>query len=64
MLENVGFQIVKTGGDGTVAVDPRSPRPRIREPVASLLQRSLFTAVARRLGAGMIMYAFARKPCR
>lgn len=61
LLEDIGFEVVRFGGDGNVAVDRASPRPRIRGLLAAALERPFVTRVARRLGAGAIMFAFARK---
>ncbi len=61
LLEECGFDVVRTTGDGTVAVDPGSTRPRIRW-AAALLTHPAVTRVARRLGAGAIMFVFAQKP--
>jgi SAM-dependent methyltransferase len=62
LLEDLGFEMLAVGGDGNVAVDASSPRPRLRGPVARVLQSSPVTRVARRLGAGSIMFVFARLP--
>jgi SAM-dependent methyltransferase len=61
MLVQTGFEVVSLSGDGSFAVDRGSPRPRIRGPVAALLEHPQVIRVARRLGAGGLMYAFARK---
>lgn len=61
LLEGAGFTVVKFGGDGSVAVDPGSIRPRVPAPLAALLRHPWVTTAARRLGAGGIMFAFARK---
>jgi 2-polyprenyl-3-methyl-5-hydroxy-6-metoxy-1,4-benzoquinol methylase len=61
MLESTGFEVVQFDGDGSFAVDPVSARPRIRGPLAAILRNSQVVRVARRLGAGSIMYAFARR---
>jgi SAM-dependent methyltransferase len=61
MLESTGFDVVRLGGDGIFAVDRVSARPRIRGPLAAILGHSQMVRVARRLGAGSIMYAFARR---
>lgn len=62
LLGRCGLEVVKIGGDGTFAVDPASPNPRIRGRGAALLRRPAVTRAARKLGAGAIMFAFARKP--
>jgi SAM-dependent methyltransferase len=64
LLEDIGFEVVRVGGDGNVAVDATSARPRIPEPVARGLQSRVVSTVARKLGAGGIMYVFARKADR
>jgi SAM-dependent methyltransferase len=64
LLEDIGFEVVRVGGDGNVAVDATSARPRIPEPVARALQSRVVSTVARKLGAGGIMYVFARKADR
>ena len=64
MLREVGFDVVRVGGDGSVAVDPASPNPRVTGPVAALLERPVVTRIARKLGAGSIMFAFACKAPR
>lgn len=61
LLAATGFGLVSLGGEGLVAVDPASPRPRVPRPLARLLRHRLTVAVARRLGAGTIMFVFARK---
>jgi SAM-dependent methyltransferase len=61
LLTETGFDVVKVRGDGSVAVDPGSRKPRIRGAAASVLEHRLVTTVARKLGAGSIMFAFARK---
>ena len=61
LLEQVGFEVERIGGDGVVAVDPATSRPRLPRPVAALLQHRLITAAARKTGAGMTMFVFARK---
>jgi 2-polyprenyl-3-methyl-5-hydroxy-6-metoxy-1,4-benzoquinol methylase len=61
MLETTGFENVALSGDGSFAADPQSPRPRVPAPVAAVLGHPQVARVARRLGAGSIMYAFARR---
>lgn len=61
LLEDLGFEIVRIHGDGVVAVDDISSRPRVPKRLGGVLRHSLVTRVARRLGAGMTMFAFARK---
>jgi SAM-dependent methyltransferase len=62
LLETGGFEPIGFKGDGNFALDRSSRRPRIRGPLAAVLKQPLVTAIARRLGAGGIMFAFARKP--
>ncbi len=62
LLEDIGFAVIRTTGDGLVGVDPQSPRPRIRGQLSALLTHPSVTAAGRRLRAGGIMFAFARKP--
>jgi SAM-dependent methyltransferase len=62
LLESSGFEIVRVGGDGNVAVDATSRSPRIPRPIARALQTRAVVTLARRLGAGGIMFVFARKP--
>ena len=62
LLRRCGLEVIRIRGDGSVAVDPTSPNPRIRGWAASLLTRPVVTRAARKLGAGAIMFAFARKP--
>jgi SAM-dependent methyltransferase len=64
LLESVRFDVVRIGGDGNVAVDRGSRRPRVPGPVAGVLSAPLVTSVARRLGAGGILFAYARKTSR
>jgi SAM-dependent methyltransferase len=61
LLEQVGFEIERIGGDGVVALDPATSHPRVPRPVAAVLQNRLVKSVARRTGAGMTMFVFARK---
>jgi SAM-dependent methyltransferase len=60
LLEDIGFETVRIGGDGNVAVDAKSSRPRLRGPMASVLQSAPVKRVARRLGTGSIMFVYAR----
>jgi predicted TPR repeat methyltransferase len=64
LLEDVGFQVVRIGGDGTVAVDDGSSRPRVPDVLARALQSRPVSTLARKLGAGAIMFVFARKTSR
>lgn len=61
LLESAGLEVVQFGGDGNVAVDRGSERPRVPGILADVLTRPTVSALARRLGAGGIMFAFARK---
>ena len=61
LLESVGFQVVRFGGDGNVGVDRSSRRPRVPSALAGLLGTRVVTSAARRVGAGGIMFAYARK---
>jgi SAM-dependent methyltransferase len=61
LLEDVGFSVEHVGGDGVVAVDPASERPRVPSALALILRSKAVTTVARRFGAGMTMFVFARK---
>jgi SAM-dependent methyltransferase len=62
LLECCGFDQVRMSGDGNVAIDRTSDRPRISGALASALQHPLVTGLARKLGAGSIMFVIARKP--
>ena len=61
LLEDIGFRIEQLEGDGCVAVDPASSRPRVPRAFARVLVSPTVTAVARRARAGMTMFVFARK---
>jgi len=61
LLADIGFQVIRWGGDGTVLVDPSAARPRIRGPLGALATQPAVTRVARRLGAGAVMFVFAQK---
>jgi SAM-dependent methyltransferase len=61
LLEDLGFQIVRVGGDGNIAVDAGSSKPRVPGPIATVLQSRPVSTIARKLGAGGIMFVFARK---
>ena len=61
LLQSLGFRVVKVRGDGLLAVDPCSARPRVPGPVARALRAPFVVKVARRLGSGMIITFFARK---
>lgn len=62
MLADVGFSVVKISGDGNVAVDRSSRRPRVPSRVAAVLESRPVSTAARKLGRGGIMFVFARKP--
>jgi SAM-dependent methyltransferase len=63
LLESVGLELVRLGGDGSIAVDPGAGgSSRIPRVVSRILGAEPVTRVARRLGAGTILYAYARKP--
>lgn len=62
LLEDIGFSVLRVGADGNVAVDRASTRPRIRGPLAALLQSRTVTTLARKLNRGTIMFVYARKP--
>ena len=62
LLASVGFRVERIRGDGVLAVDPAAPRPRVPRPLARVLLSRPVTALARRAGAGMIMFVWARKP--
>lgn len=61
LLAQTGFEVLRVGGDGSVAVDPASARPRVPRSLAPVLRARLVTKVARRLGAGSILFAYGRK---
>lgn len=61
LLRDVGFESVRIDADGSVAIDPASSRPRIGRRSAGVLAHPLVTGAARRLGAGTIMFVFARR---
>lgn len=61
MLGEVGFDVVKIKGDGSFAVDPGSRNQRVPGPVATVLTNPTVMRGARALGAGSIMFAFARR---
>lgn len=61
LLEGAGFEIVRFGGDGNIAVDRSSRRPRVPGAIAGLLGTQVVMSALRRLGAGGIMFAYARK---
>lgn len=62
LLESTGFEVVHIDGDGTVAVDPSSSRPRVPRPLARILESHIATTLARKAGAGAIMFVIARRP--
>ena len=64
LLEDLGFEVLKIHGDGVVAVDATSSRPRVPRRLAGVLRHDLATRVGRRLGAGMTMFVVARKATR
>ena len=61
LLEVVGFEVERIGGDGVIAVDPETSRPRLPRPVRAALSSRLVTTAARKTGAGMTMFVFARR---
>jgi SAM-dependent methyltransferase len=61
LLADVGFHVVRVGGDGNVGVDATSTRPRVPQAAAKVLASRPVSTVARKLGAGGIMFVFARK---
>jgi SAM-dependent methyltransferase len=61
LLEDVGFDVVRVGGDGNLAVDAGSSRPRVPRALAAILQSRPVSTLARKAGAGAIMFVFARK---
>ncbi len=61
LLEDTGFAVERIDGDGVVAIDPASVRPRVPRLVARALRSRPVTKLARRAGAGMIMFAYARR---
>ena len=64
LLQSIGFESIRMRGDGIVAIDPASARSHVPGPLTRALGNRLVVRMARRLGAGMIMSAFARKPNR
>jgi SAM-dependent methyltransferase len=64
LLADIGFDIVRTGGDGNVGVDASSSRPRVPPALTRALESRPVRTVARKLGAGGIMFVFARKAAR
>lgn len=61
LLRDIGFEVVRVGGDGNVALDATSARPRVPRPAAKLLASRPVATLARKLGAGGIMFVYARK---
>ena len=61
LLEDIGFDVARVGGDGNVAVDASSTRPRVPRALSGALQSRAVTTVARKMRAGGIMFVFARK---
>ena len=61
LLTDVGFDVIRVGGDGNVGVDADSARPRVPALAARLFASRPVSTVARKLGAGGIMFVFARK---
>ena len=57
-----GLEVLGVAGDGLVAVDPESRRPRVPGPLQRALLSSPATRAFRRLGLGMTAYVYARKP--
>lgn len=64
LVGKAGLQVIAVDGDGTVLVDPHSPRPLLPGPIRTLLGASWLTTAFRRLGRGQIMTLYARKPLR
>jgi SAM-dependent methyltransferase len=62
LLESVGLSVVKIGGDGSVGVDRGASKPRVREPLATVLSSRPVVRLARALGRGSILFAFACRP--
>src|SRR4051794_18684509 len=56
LLAGTGFAVERMTGDGCVAADPASAAPRAPAPLQRVLLSRPVTRVARRLGAGMIMF--------
>lgn len=61
LLGQLGFVKVRFGGDGSLAVDVSSRRPRVPGPVATVLLSGAVLRLARRLRLGSIMFVLAEK---
>jgi len=61
LLAEAGFDVLRVGGDGNVGVDATSARPRVPQAAAKVLASGPVSTLARKLGAGGIMFVFARK---
>ena len=61
LLEQSGFEVLRVWGDGTLGIDPGSRRPRVPARLGGLLGRPSVVRVARRLGAGAIVFVVARR---
>lgn len=61
LLTATSFQVEAVRGDGSIAFDASSMRPRIPAALATLLRHPWATAAARRIGGGSIIFVFARK---
>jgi SAM-dependent methyltransferase len=61
MLRSVGFRVVRTRGDGLVAVDVAAAEPRVTGLVSKALRSRLAISAGRRLGAGGVMFVYGRK---
>lgn len=61
LLQRSGFSILWTGGDGVVAADPASPRPRLPRWLTGALLHPSVTRLFRFLGRGSVVFLCARK---
>lgn len=61
LMRRSGFSVIWMGGDGVVAADPASPRPRLPPWLSSLLLRPSVTRAFRSLGWGSVVFLCARK---
>jgi len=64
VLEAAGFRVLAVDRDGVVGVDPDAERSALPAPLSGLLRYGPLVGVLRRMGLGMTMFAFARKPAR
>jgi SAM-dependent methyltransferase len=62
LVVRAGFRIERTGGDGVVALDPATSRPRLPASIGQVLRLPWLVRVLRLLGMGMTVYLYARKP--